>query len=87
MLGKVVKLGSKRIAIASCRRAQSNGRLRKDSPLTPELKEFIDRAIVPGLVKQYLALTDLENDLAEKGSDAAHFVSSTATRKLRTVRP
>jgi hypothetical protein len=28
------------------------------SPLTPELKEFIDRAIVPALVRQYLAELD-----------------------------
>ena len=51
------------------------------------MKEFIDRAIVPVLVKQYVALVGLENDVAEKDTDAAHFVSSTATRKLRTVRP
>jgi hypothetical protein len=31
---------------------------RGGSPLTPELKEFIDRAIVPALVRQYLAELD-----------------------------
>jgi hypothetical protein len=31
---------------------------RHTSPLTRELKEFIDRAIVPALVKQYLAELD-----------------------------
>ncbi len=51
------------------------------------MKEFIDRAIVPVLVKQYVALVGLENDVAEKDTDAAHFVSSTAARKLRAVRP
>jgi hypothetical protein len=30
----------------------------KHSPLTPELKDFIDRAIVPALVKQYLATNE-----------------------------
>jgi hypothetical protein len=30
----------------------------KPSPLTPELKDFIDRAIVPALVKQYLATNE-----------------------------
>jgi hypothetical protein len=31
---------------------------RRQSPLTAELKEFIDRAIVPALVRQYLVETD-----------------------------
>jgi hypothetical protein len=53
----------------------------KASPLTPELCEFIDRAIVPALVKKYLA----EIDLAETKPDAAHSVRSTAAT-LR-VRP
>jgi hypothetical protein len=79
-LSKVVKLEPKeRTPAVQCRRRQS--------PLNPELKEFIDRAIVPILVKEYLAVTNLENGLAEKDADAAHFVSSTAARKLRAVRP
>jgi hypothetical protein len=53
----------------------------KASPLTPELRDFIDRAIVPALVKKYLA----EIDLAETKPDAAHSVRSTAAT-LR-VRP
>lgn len=56
---------------------------RPTSPLTPELKEFIDRAIVPALVKRALA----EIDLAESHSDAAESVRNTAALKLRTVRP
>jgi hypothetical protein len=36
-------------------------RARKNSPLTPELKKFIDRAIVPYLVKEYLAEIDAEH--------------------------
>jgi hypothetical protein len=53
------------------------------SPLTAEMKEFIDRAIVPALVKQYLA----EMDLANSDSDAAHSQRDTAAPKLRTMRP
>jgi hypothetical protein len=34
----------------------------KHSPLTPELKDFIDRAIVPALVKQYLAANEPAKD-------------------------
>jgi hypothetical protein len=55
----------------------------KPSPLTPELKDFIDHAIVPALVKQYLS----EIDLANSDSDAAHSVRNTAAPELRTMRP
>jgi len=53
------------------------------SPLTPELKEFIDRAIVPALVKQCLA----EIDLAKRDSDTANSGRHTAAPELRTMRP
>jgi hypothetical protein len=39
----------------SSRRTQHSG-----SPLTAELKAFIDTAIVPALVRQYLAEVDFE---------------------------
>ncbi len=55
----------------------------RQSPLTPELKEFIDRAIVPALVKQYLA----EDVLANDREDAAHSHSRTAAPGLEIVRP
>jgi hypothetical protein len=67
----------------------------KHSPLTPELKEFIDRAIVPALVKQYLAANEpakggpkvklpaKQNDLAESEACVAQSLSSTATPSLR----
>ena len=42
------------------------------SPLTEELKEFIDRAIVPALERNYLAIAEAEIDLAPNESDAAH---------------
>ena len=53
------------------------------SPLTPELKDFIDRAIVPVLVKQFLA----ENKFAELESDAPHSDSSAAKSILWKVKP
>jgi hypothetical protein len=58
---------------------------RRQSPLTPELKGFIDRAIVPALVKQYLAEADAENKLAKPTARVALSDSSTAAT-LR-VRP
>jgi hypothetical protein len=33
--------------------------------LTPELKDFIDRAIVPALITQYLAEMESEKNLAK----------------------
>jgi hypothetical protein len=68
-LAKVIQLESKRKPAA-------------DSPLTPELKEFIDRAIVPILVKQFLAEQQggkkKTAKLARKGSGVAKSFSSTA---------
>ena len=90
-MGKVVKLESKsRMAPRVCRRLQprpARAGVREKSPLTPDLKAFIDAAIVPVLVKQYLALEDDENELAKRDSDAAHSLSSTATPGKREVRP
>lgn len=60
---------------------------RLGAKLDPDLRAFIDAAIVPVLVKQYLALGNCENELAERDSDAAHSVSSTAAPGLREVRP
>jgi hypothetical protein len=59
----------------------------RPSSLTSELKDFIDRAIVPALVKQYLAEANAENKLAKRDASAAHSVSKTAAPELRTVRP
>ena len=64
-----------------CTRLQSRcvrAGVSKASPLTPALKDFIDRAIVPVLVKRYLALADRENELAERASDEGNSVSYTA---------
>jgi len=60
---------------------------RQCSPLTSELKDFIDRVIVPILVKEYLAANEVENGLAEAGSGTANFGSSTAAPILRELRP
>lgn len=63
-MGKVVKLEPHHQA-ADCTRLRSRSRrVREISPLTPELKEFIDSAIVPILVNEYLAVTAEENKLA-----------------------
>jgi hypothetical protein len=74
LLAKVLELGSN----------ERHRRASKDSPLTPALMEFIDRVIVPVLVREYLTL---ENGLADERSDAAHSERYTAARELRTVRP
>ena len=71
--------------MATCLQFEKRGlnKTHPESPLTPELKEFIDRAIVPILVKQALA----EIDLADEARAAAHSVTdsirSTAVVTLR----
>jgi hypothetical protein len=59
---------------------------RRPSPLTAELKDFIDRAIVPALVETYLAEAEQENKLAVKPLRAAHSQRKTAVT-LRRPRP
>lgn len=60
---------------------------RSDSPLTPKLKEFIDRAIVPALVRGYMASDVGEIDLAPAESDATHSDSSAVPKLIGAVRP
>jgi hypothetical protein len=57
---------------------------RKETPvgIDPELKDFIDRVIVPALVREYRAL-DRQNDLASDGGRVAHCAGSTAAETLR----
>jgi hypothetical protein len=78
-LGKVVKLEAQHSRPdVRCTRLQTlPRRARKVSPLTPALKEFIDHAIVPALVKQYLA----EDELANRREDAAN------SPRLKIVKP
>jgi len=60
----------------------------KDSPLTPEMKEFIDHAIVPVLVTQYLSEIDAQETSLRKAATMRHTVSEhTAAPELRTMRP
>jgi len=58
-LGKVVKLESKQQPSPARIRARLQTRSRRSaqeaSPLTPELKSWIDNVIVPTLVREYLA--------------------------------
>ena len=71
-----------------CRRLQPVPRSScASSPLTPELKEFIDRAIVPALVRDYLATAGGKIDLAPNESGAAHSDSSTVPKLIGAVRP
>ncbi len=58
---------------------ESKGKPAADSPLTPELKEFIDRAIVPGLVKLWLDERSAEKKLAEETAGIGESTRSTAT--------
>jgi hypothetical protein len=86
-LDKVAKLESKPLTARGGRtRLQSRpvrAGVSKASPLTPALKDFIDRAIVPVLVKRYLALAERENELAERASDEGNSDSYTAAPGLR----
>jgi len=40
-----------------------------ETALTPELKQFIDRVIVPILIEHYLEEQDARDDLAGDGAD------------------
>jgi hypothetical protein len=76
-LGQIAKLESRRRNAALPRRPsqtavplgrpQSGSRrwIQDGSPLTPELRDFIDRAIVPALVRLYLAELDVQNQFAK----------------------
>jgi len=54
--------------------------------LTPELKEFIDRVVVPALVDKYIAEMEIEKKLAIEPPRAAHSQRKTAVT-LRRQRP
>jgi hypothetical protein len=73
------KNGSKRPVTEMRDSAKSAG-----SPLTPELKEFADRVLVPILLKEYLASVGPEIELAKEDSGASN--SETAARLLRQLR-
>ena len=67
-MGKLLKLDTKQAAASSYGRAQPGPRPQRcePSPLTPELKGFIDRVIVPILVQSYLAEMQSEKKIAER---------------------
>ena len=54
------------------------------SPLTPEMKEFADRVLVPILLREYLASVGREIELAKEDSGASN--SETTARLLRQLR-
>jgi hypothetical protein len=64
-LGRVLQLEAKQNAT-------------EESPLTPEMKDFIDRVIVPILVKQYLAEEAQAAQLAEEERKVAKSPRNTA---------
>ena len=68
-------------------RLVQNGKLKNKSLLTPELRDFIDRVIVPILVKEYLAATGQQNELAKTDSDAANSGQQHCRTGVRTLTP
>jgi hypothetical protein len=55
----------------------------RKSPRTPELKDFVDRAIVPAMVKQYLD----KIGLAKKDVNDANSGQQDGRTGVRKVRP
>jgi hypothetical protein len=90
-LGNVDKLEvlHRQTEIAACAPLQSErSHSREDLPvLTTELKEFIDNAIVPILVKEYLALAVEEIELANAVGRAAHSPQHDGRILAGNVRP
>ncbi len=63
---------SKCDGLRECRpRLVQNGKLKHESPLTPELKAFIDRVIAPILVRDFISEMQKEKQIAESGREAA----------------
>ena len=67
-MGKLLELDAKQAAASSYGRVQRGPRPQRceSSPLTPELKGFIDRVLVPILVQSYLAEIQSEKEIAER---------------------
>ena len=67
-MGKLLELDTKQAAAPSYRRVQLGPRPQRCEPplLPPELKGFIDRVIVPILVRSYLAEMQSEKEIAER---------------------
>jgi hypothetical protein len=54
-----------------------------ESPLTPELKQFIDSAIVPGLLKLYFAERRDKDQVAKHSASARQSSDDVAPRMCR----
>lgn len=67
-MGNLLELDAKQAAASPYRRVQLGPHPQQcePSPLTPELKGFIDRVIVPILVQSYLAEMQSEKKIAER---------------------
>ena len=78
-MGKVVKLEPHNLQ-------SGQRRARAKSPLTPELKGFIDRVIVPILVRDYLSGIDHKKQIAEGHEGVASFESMTVSQDAEGVR-
>jgi len=67
-MGKLLELDTKQAAASSYGRVQLGPCPQQCGPsvLTPELKGFIDRVIVPILVQSYLAEMQSEKEIAER---------------------
>jgi len=60
--------------------------VRGQSPLTPELKGFIDRVIVPILVRDYVSSIDQKKQIADGHEGVASCESMTVSRDAEVVR-
>ena len=88
-MGKLLELDAKQAAASSYGRVQRGPRPQRREPslLTPELKGFIDRVIVPILVQSYLAEMQSEKKIAERPAVVASCeLMSDAVPKAEAVR-
>jgi len=87
-LGKVVKLEAHQQRPATLRTSLQSGqsRARPQSPLTPELKGFIDRVVVPILVRDYLSSIDHKKQIADGHEGVASCESMAVSQDVEVVR-
>jgi hypothetical protein len=65
------------------RRQKPQTKTPEPSPLTPRLKGFIDRVVVPILVKSYIEKLQNEKSDAESGENTTSSAPMTEAQKLR----
>jgi hypothetical protein len=96
-VGKLLELDSKQAAASSYGRVQLGAHPQRWEPslLTPELKGFIDRVIVPILLQSYFVEMQSEKEIAKRPavvascqlmSDAVHRCDSIAVLRTHPVR-